>query len=845
MHFLSSESPSGLPTLSLFLLSSLVGTTSGAAIQARAAVPAPYVAASYYPAPHGGWADDWADAYQKAVKLVSQMTLAEKTNITGGTGFFMGPCVGNTGSADRLGFPQLCLQDGPLGVRTTGNVTAFPAGITTGATFDKKLMYERGVALGQEFKGKGVNMYLGPSVGPLGRKPRGGRNWEGFGADPVLQAFAGAETIKGVQEQGVIAVLKHLIGNEQEVQRMYNVAQQGISANIDDRAMHELYLWPFAEGVRAGTGAVMTSYNAVNGSASSQNAYAINGLLKEELGFQGLVMTDWLAHMSGVASALAGLDMSMPGDTQIPVLPGTAYFMYEMTRAALNGSVPMDRINDMATRVVAAWYKLGQDKDHPRPNFSSNTRDRTGLLYPAAVFSPSGVVNQFVNVQADHKIIAKQVAQDAITLLKNNGSLLPLSTSAPLKVFGTDAQANPDGINKCNDKSCNKGTLGMGWGSGSADYPYMDDPISSLKRKAGNVEFWNTDSFPKDLPAATAEDVALVFITSDAGENSYEVEGNHGDRDKSGLKAWHNGDELVQKAAEKYSNVVVVVHTVGPIVMEPWINLPSVKSVVFAHLPGQEAGDSLTEVLFGEVSPSGHLPYTVPVAESDYPASVSIVPNGLGQPQDTFSEGLYIDYRHFQKQGIKPRYAFGHGLSYTSFAYSDVRIQALPGRERRQQRLRRRRRGQEVQQPPAGLLDDAEDGRTDARRRPSGGNPALWDVAYTVSLTVTNNGTAHGGKASAQLYVQFPKTDNAKYDTPVLQLRDFAKTATLAPGKSETVELTIRRKDVSVWDAELQNWVVPNPEGRFRFWVGDASDTFGAVCYSDSTACEVGVPGPL
>ncbi|KAK8855485.1 beta-glucosidase F [Apiospora arundinis] len=892
MHFLSSESPSGLPTLSLFLLSSLVGTTSGAAIQARAAVPAPYVAASYYPAPHGGWADDWADAYQKAVKLVSQMTLAEKTNITGGTGFFMGPCVGNTGSADRLGFPQLCLQDGPLGVRTTGNVTAFPAGITTGATFDKKLMYERGVALGQEFKGKGVNMYLGPSVGPLGRKPRGGRNWEGFGADPVLQAFAGAETIKGVQEQGVIAVLKHLIGNEQEVQRMYNVAQQGISANIDDRAMHELYLWPFAEGVRAGTGAVMTSYNAVNGSASSQNAYAINGLLKEELGFQGLVMTDWLAHMSGVASALAGLDMSMPGDTQIPVLPGTAYFMYEMTRAALNGSVPMDRINDMATRVVAAWYKLGQDKDYPRPNFSSNTRDRTGLLYPAAVFSPSGVVNQFVNVQADHKIIAKQVAQDAITLLKNNGSLLPLSTSAPLKVFGTDAQANPDGINKCNDKSCNKGTLGMGWGSGSADYPYMDDPISSLKRKAGNVEFWNTDSFPKDLPAATAEDVALVFITSDAGENSYEVEGNHGDRDKSGLKAWHNGDELVQKAAEKYSNVVVVVHTVGPIVMEPWINLPSVKSVVFAHLPGQEAGDSLTEVLFGEVSPSGHLPYTVPVAESDYPASVSIVPNGLGQPQDTFSEGLYIDYRHFQKQGIKPRYAFGHGLSYTSFAYSDVRIKAVtplsatpPARPAKpadpiaamnntippaSEALRPQgfkdifryrysflaendannafadgAAGKKYSSLPPGYSTTQKTAEQTPAGGPSGGNPALWDVAYTVSLTVTNNGTAHGGKASAQLYVQFPKTDNAKYDTPVLQLRDFAKTATLAPGKSETVELTIRRKDVSVWDAELQNWVVPNPEGRFKFWVGDASDSFGAVCYSDSTACEVGVPGPL
>ena len=151
--------------------------------------------------------------------------------------------MGNTGSADRVGFPQLCLQDGPLGVRSTDNVTAFPAGITTGATFDKKLMYERGVALGQEFRGKGANMYLGPSVGALGKKPRGGRNWEGFGADPVLQAFAGAETVRGVQDQGVIAVTKHLIGNEQEIQRMYNVFQQGISANIGKFPMPPPFLF--------------------------------------------------------------------------------------------------------------------------------------------------------------------------------------------------------------------------------------------------------------------------------------------------------------------------------------------------------------------------------------------------------------------------------------------------------------------------------------------------------------------------------------------------------------------------------------------------------------------------
>jgi beta-glucosidase-like glycosyl hydrolase len=141
--------------------------------------------------------------------------------------------VANTGSAERVGFPQLCFQDGPLGVRTTGNITAFPAGITTGATFDKKLMYERGVALGEEFRGKGANVYLGPSVGPLGRKPRGGRNWEGFGSDPVLQGIAGAETIRGVQEQGVIATIKHLIGNEQEMYRA-SFWQKAYSANIGE-----------------------------------------------------------------------------------------------------------------------------------------------------------------------------------------------------------------------------------------------------------------------------------------------------------------------------------------------------------------------------------------------------------------------------------------------------------------------------------------------------------------------------------------------------------------------------------------------------------------------------------
>lgn len=288
----------------------------GASVAARDAVPAGYVAAPYYPTPPGGWVSNWTEAYAKAQKVVQNMTLVEKVNLTTGTGLLMGPCVGNTGSALRFGIPNLCLQDSALGVAKTDNNTAFPAGITTGATFNKALMYARGLAIGAEARGKGVNVMLGPTIGPLGRKPRGGRNWEGFGADPVLQAYGGALTIKGIQENGVIATAKHFVGNEQEEYRMDIIPHglmKAISSNIDDRTLHELYAWPFAEAIRAGVGAVMASYNDVNGSDNSQNSMLLNGILKDEMGFQGLVMSDWFGQIGGVSSALAGLDMAMPG----------------------------------------------------------------------------------------------------------------------------------------------------------------------------------------------------------------------------------------------------------------------------------------------------------------------------------------------------------------------------------------------------------------------------------------------------------------------------------------------------------------------------------------------------
>lgn len=596
-------------------------------------------------------------------------------------------------------------------------------------------------------------------------------------------------------------------------------------------------------------------------------------------------MSDWVSHMSGVNSALAGLDLNMPGDTQIPLF-GSSFWMYELSRATLNGSVPMERLNDMATRVVATWYQLGQDEGFPKTNFDTNSKEAYGPLYPAAwPDSPTGLVNEFVQVQADHHLVARAVAQDAITLLKNEGNLLPLSASQPLKVFGTGAQTNPDGPNACTDRNCNKGTLGQGWGSGTVNYMYLDDPIGALREKADDVTFYNTDKFPS-VSTPTEEDIAIVFITSDAGENTYTVEGNHGDRDASKLFAWHGGDALVKAAAAKYSSVIVIAQTVGTLVLEEWHDLPSVKAVLFQHMPGQEAGEALTNVLYGDVSPSGHLPYSITYKEDDMPESVTKLIDSafLNQPQDTYSEGLYIDYRYLNAEEIKPRYAFGHGLSYTSFSYSNASIFKVtqlgvlpPERPAKGPIL-------DYSQPippaseavwPAGFdsiwrfiypwlsQSDADKAASDAAKeydaypdgysevqKPApraggalGGNPALWDVAYTVSVVVTNTGDEYAGKASAQLYLSFP--EGIPYDTPVIQLRDFEKTAELAPGESETVELTLTRKDVSVWDVELQDWVVPEVDGAYRVWIGGASDDLSVVCRVDELSCEDGVDGPV
>ena len=823
--------------------------------------------------------------------MVKKMTLVEKVNITTGTGWSQDLCVGNTAPANSVGFPPLCLQDGPLGIRFADHATAWPAGITVGATWNKDLMYKRGRALGLEHRLKGVNVLLGPSMGPLGRMPGGGRNWEGFGPDPVLQGIAAAQTIKGIQDEGVMATAKHYVGNEQEHYRQSWewALPNAISSNIDDRTLHEVYLWPFADSIRAGVASVMCSYNMVNNSYACGNSKLLNGILKDELGFQGFVQSDWLAQRSGVASALAGLDMTMPGDG-LYWMDGDSLWGSRLTEAVLNGSMPMERLNDMATRTVAAWYQLGQD-DKVRwpapppegdggPNFSSWTNDEIGLIHTGSDDETKAVVNKFVDVQGEgddfHGRLAQEIAAEGTVLVKNEENILPLNREGwsgqekpagnamyRVGIFGEDAGQNPNGPNACEDRNCNEGTLASGWGSGAVEFPFLTPPLDALQSTfdLGKVEITPilTNKLPKNAPSLLREqDLCIVFINSDAGEGYTSW---HHITDRIDLHPQKGGDALVNIVAKACSKTIVVVHAVGPVILERWIKKPNVKAVVLANLPGEQSGNALADVLFGTVDASGRLPYTVGKSLSHYGEGGQIMtkPNGI-VPQQDFNESVFIDYRHFDKYGITPRYEFGFGLSYTTFAFSGFTLKTLKPKSP----LPSPRPEPSVLPPsyPTGIPDHAaalfpanfrklkkyvypyiEANKTISsssypyptgynEHQPAspagggeGGNPSLYDEHLLVSVSITNTGE-RTGKQVVQVYVSFPPnvvdpSTNSDIEFPVRVLRGFEKVR-LSVGETKIVEVKLTRRDLSYWSVVQQNWVMPS-DGEFTISVGSSS----------------------
>ncbi|KAJ7913541.1 glycoside hydrolase family 3 protein [Mycena leptocephala] len=643
-----------------------------------------------------------------------------------------------------IGFPGFCLEGCPLGVRLASNVSAFPAAINIASTFNRTLMRQRGVAMGAEFRGKEL---IGHSK-ELMRAPAAGRNWEGFGADPYLSGEGAFETITGMQSQGVQATAKHFVDNEQEHFRTTS------TSNVDDRTQHEIYTIPFLRSVQAGVAAIMCSYNQ-----TCENDKTMNGILKGELGFQGY----WGATHSTAPAVMSGLDATMPGDPDSITTQGSTsqIFWNNFGDFVQNGTVPESRVDNMALRVLAAWYMLGQDSGYPPVNFDSHNNN-----------APD---DQQVDVQDDHKTLIREIGQASTVLLKNRGAL-PFKNLKTIGIIGNGA--GPAALGPNGDD----GVLAMGWGSGTANFPYLITPLDAITARAAQDGSTVSSSLSDtDLAAAatvaSGKDVALVFITADSGEGGGLVEGNAGDRND--LQAWHSGDALVQQVAQFSANTIVVVNSVGPIVVEAWIDNPNGNG-----LPGQEAGNSVTDILFGAYNPSGRLPYTIGKSITDYPAQV-IYTSSTPILSIPYSEGIFIDYRHFDAAGIAPRFEFGFGLSFTTFAYSGLSIRGSP------------RGGQ----APTGLGSSVD--------------PWLHDPVVTVHFTLKNTGRVAGHEIP-QLYVSLPAATNS----PPRVLKGF-DSVFVAPGQSQGVTISLSRFDLAMWDVVQQRWQVP--AGKIGISIGASS----------------------
>ncbi|KAI9045308.1 beta-glucosidase [Aspergillus affinis] len=753
-----------------------------------------------YPSPAGNGTGDWAIAYEQARALVSQMTNDEKTNLTYGFQGIGNGCAGNTGTVPRLKFPGLCFQDAGNGVRGLDMVNSYASGLHVGASWNPDLAYKRGHYLGAEFKKKSINVALGPVVGPLGRIARGGRNWEGFSNDPYLSGKLVYETITGMQES-VIASVKHMIGNEQETDRNPSVylANASISSNIDDKTIHELYLWPFQDAVKAGVGSVMCSYNRVNNSYACQNSKVLNGLLKTELGFQGFTVTDWYARHNGIASADAGLDVAMPSSP--------TWKNHTLSLAVSNGSLAQARLDDMATRVLATWFRF-------------SPLDDPGAFVPANLTEPHEIVD------ARDPAAAPTLLQGAIeghVLVKNTNGSLPLQKPQMLSLFGYDAPApeinSPTpaysflqslglgntlsyvggqsfayeiaaalmGSFLANTTGPNvalNGTLIVGGGSGSNTPAYIDAPFNAFQRQAkqdGTYLSWDFASLDPGVNAAS--EACIVLVNAQASEGW----------DRQSLADTYS-DTLITNVATKCNNTMVVMHNAGVRVVDAWIDHPNITAVIFAHVPGQDSGTALVEVMYGRQSPSGRLPYTVAKDPNDYGALLDPVypdNSSMYYTQSNFTEGVYIDYRQFIANRITPRFEFGYGLTYTTFSYHGLDMHISQGTPK-------------SYQPPGSELYTASE------PKPPGGLDSLWDVMVTISCTVTNTGSNEAAEV-AQLYIRIPEAG------PDRVLRGFRKQL-IGPGRSENLQFHLTRRDLSQWDVVTQQWVLV--EGEYEVMVG-------------------------
>ena len=620
----------------------------------------------------------------------------------------------------RLGIPDQTQTDASIGVRNSFiPSTALPSSLATAASFDPEVPKSGGAMIGAEARATGHNTMLSGGAN-LAREPRNGRNFEYTGEDPLLAGTMAGALIDGIQSNHIISSIKHYAVNDQETQRT------SLDVTISAEAMRQSDLLAFELAIEKGKpGSVMCSYNLINGRWGCENDYLLNTVLKGDWGFKGFVMSDWGAVHSTAPAANDGLDQF----TGFCCVTDKPWFGPPAMKAALqSGAILQARLDNMVERILWALFAKGA-VDYP--------------IKPAAIdYSANALVSQ-------------KAAEESLVLLKNEGDLLPLRGVKSVAVIGGNADKGVIAGGGSSDVTPVGGAIMI------KEHTFLPSPpLAALKSELPHAQIaFDPGSDPASAATLAAKsDVAVVFVTQ------HDSEGYDGS-----LQLADNQDALVAAVAKANPRTVVVIESGGAIFM-PWLS--QVPAVVEAFFPGIRGGPAIARILTGKVNPSGHLPITFP-ASADQLAHPEIP--GLGMPNETpvritYDEGAAIGYKWYDVKGYRPLFAFGHGLSYASFALSGLTAQ------------------------------------------PNG-------RAIQVGFSIRNVGK-RAGKGVAQVYVAPADWKKAGWEAPK-RLGAFAK-ADLKPGQSKTIELTVDPRLLATYEAAGNNWHVH--AGEYRLMLGEASD---------------------
>ncbi len=689
--------------------------------------------------------------------LLASLSLEDKIALLSGTDNW------HTAEIDAAGIRPLTMTDGPHGVRAdpdstgriTGPTTAFPTGIGLSSTWDPGLLEQVGQALGEETLAMGCDVLLGPCVNIV-RHPLGGRNFESYGEDPYLSGQLATAWINGLQSRGVGASLKHFACNNHETERFRN------DIIVDERTLREIYLPHFETAVKqAKPWTVMCSYNRLNGEHASQNRRLLTSILRDEWGFEGLVVSDWGAVHTTVEAVEAGLDLEMPGPAR--------YYGDLLARAAGMWQVEEEVIEQAARRVLGMLEKAGKitAKTQHLPQaqvLGSTLRKEEGR--EEKEFTAG------VNTK-EHQVLARKAAEQGAVLLKNKGGLLPLDGKGPLALIGPLAATLPV----------------SGGGSAFTNPPYRVSLLDGLKQAPGvtvrhepGCKLSLTSpfrTFKEDdeliaRAAKLAAECAIAVVCIGCPEK-YETEGS----DRPSMALPGRQDDLVRAVLAANPRTVVVLFAGAPLEL-PW--LEQAPALLLANYPGLEGGAALARLLLGQANPSGKLTVSWPARLQDSPAYL----NGPYPEarQVRYGEGLFVGYRYFDAVDRPARFPFGHGLSYTTFAYGEMKVNhgGTEGTEKKKDSL---------------------------------------ELRVSVVISVTNSG-ARAGAEVVQLYVRDVQSSLPR---PPKELKGFRK-VWLEPGETKEVRFELDGRAFAFYHPQAKGWVVE--PGEFELIAGASSQDIRA-----------------